>query len=195
MQNQKHHLIFEGAELVGKSFLISQIYDYLEKKYNTNKTILNGCHWINADVGIFGTRYGKKVIKNYVCILKTLKNENVIFEKFYLSDLVYNKLYNNKNINYKYTERKLKKLNTKIILIVVKDKKVFSERINDRLKNTPHYERILQKAENYWEQQNEYIKLVKKSGLESLVIDFSTPLDQKFVKKQVNKILEFIGEK
>ena len=51
---KNNHLIFEGCELVGKSYLISKIYDFLEKKYNKNKNILDGCHWINSDIGIFG---------------------------------------------------------------------------------------------------------------------------------------------
>jgi len=29
----KHHLIFEGAELAGKTWLMSQIYNYLQPKY------------------------------------------------------------------------------------------------------------------------------------------------------------------
>ena len=32
---KNHHLIFEGPELVGKSFVIAQIYDFLEKKHNS----------------------------------------------------------------------------------------------------------------------------------------------------------------
>ena len=39
-----HHLIFEGAELSGKSWIMSQIYNYLEPKYNQSKDILDGCH-------------------------------------------------------------------------------------------------------------------------------------------------------
>jgi hypothetical protein len=30
------HLIFEGAELAGKSWLMSRVYDYLERKDNKN---------------------------------------------------------------------------------------------------------------------------------------------------------------
>ena len=55
MKNPKHNIIFEGPELVGKSYLMSQIYDYLEPKYNSGGKIMDGCHWFNCDVGIFGT--------------------------------------------------------------------------------------------------------------------------------------------
>ena len=51
-----HHLIFEGAELSGKSWLISQVYNYLEPKYNQSDFILDGCNWFNCDVGIYGTK-------------------------------------------------------------------------------------------------------------------------------------------
>ncbi len=196
MKNNKiHHLIFEGAELVGKSFIISQIYDYLEKKYNSNSKILNGCHWFNVDVGILGTPDGKKIIKKYIEILEILKNKNTIFEKFHITDKIYNEIYNHKKINYSVEENILKKLNTKIILVTVKNENIFKERISDRLKNIPHYKRILQKPKYYFEQQKIYIKKMQKSKLDSLIIDMSTPLDKKFVKKQVSKILKFINEK
>ncbi len=193
MKNKtSHKLIFEGAEMVGKSFVISQIYNYLEKKYNSNTKILNGCHWFNCDVGIFGTKNGKKIIDEYINILKILKNKNTIFEKFYLTDQVYNKLYNKKNINYQKQEKELKKLNAKIILLTVKNKKVFQDRIPDRLNNISHYQRVVQTTENYWKQQEEYLNLIKKSKLEYLIVDSTELLNKKFVKNLVDKILKFI---
>jgi len=192
MKKNKQHLIFEGAELVGKSFLAAQIYNFLEKKDNSNKKILNGCHWFNCDVGIFGGPYGKKVINKYIDILKILKNKNVIFEKFHLSDMVYNKLYNNKLINYQKEEQLLKKLNSKIILITVGDKKIFEQRIINRIKNVPHYQRIAQPAENYLKQQELYLEFIKKSQLKNLIIDFSKPLNKNFVKRQIKTILNWI---
>ena len=185
------HIIFEGAELVGKSFIMSQVYDFLEKKYNTHPKILNGCHWFNCDVGVFGTLYGKKCIVEYIKILKILKNQNVLFEKFHLADVVYNKLYNKKNINYSKEEKILKKLNTKIILLTVKDKKIFEKRINDRLNLYPHYKRILQTSHDYWQQQKLYLELVQKSKLDYLVIDSSKLPNS----KTTNDILAWIGEK
>ncbi|MFC1622430.1 hypothetical protein ACFL1Y_00330 [Patescibacteria group bacterium] len=194
MKNKKHHLIFEGAELVGKSFLTSQIYDILEKKYNSSDKILNGCHWFNCDVGIFGSKNGKKIINEYIKIIEILKDKNVLLEKFYLTDQVYNELYNKKKINYSKQEEQLKKLNTKIILLTVNNKKIFAERITDRLNNVSHYSRVVQKSEDYWQQQEKYLELIKKIKLQYLILDFSTPLDKKFIQQQVNKILEFIKE-
>jgi len=134
-----HHIIFEGAELSGKSYLMSQVYDYLEPKYNNNGGVLDGCHWLNCDVGIYGTKHGKSVIKNYMGIAKELKNKNLLFEKFYISDIIYNRIHRKKEISYKYIEQKLKKLNFKTVLVVFpEDEKVLQERIKDRLNLYPH---------------------------------------------------------
>src|SRR5512145_322970 len=73
-----HHLIFEGAELSGKSWLMSQIYDRLEPKYNRNKNILDGCHWFNCDVGVYGTEHGKPVIEHFCRIFAELQDKNLL---------------------------------------------------------------------------------------------------------------------
>ena len=81
----KHHLIFEGAELAGKSWLMSQIYNYLEPKYNQSGYLLDGCHWFNCDVGVYGTKHGRPIIEFYLKIFNELKNSNLLIEKFHLS--------------------------------------------------------------------------------------------------------------
>jgi len=187
----KHHLIFEGAELAGKSWLMSQIYNNLEPKYNKNKKLLDGCHWFNSDVGVYGTKHGKIVINNYLNIFDELKNKNLIVEKLHISDIVYNRLHRKKEINYKNIENKLKKLNFKIILITFpNNKKILKQRIQDRLNLYPHYERILRSPEWYINQQKEYLKELKKSKLKSLIIKTNQLPD----KSLVNKILNWIGE-
>ncbi|MFH1191926.1 MAG: hypothetical protein V1655_00445 [bacterium] len=185
-----HHLIFEGAELAGKSWLISRVYDFLETKYNQEKIILDGCHWFNSDVGIFGTENGKFCIEKYIEILEHLKNKNIIFEKLHISDIVYNRIYRNKELNYSETEKKLARLNTKIILCAFKeDEKMILKRIEERLNLYPHYKRILRKPKWYIAQQREYIKEIKKTKLPYLIIDSSElPGDQH------EKILKWIGE-
>ena len=193
MKNKtSHKLIFEGAEMVGKSFVISQIYNYLEKKYNSNTKILNGCHWFNCDVGVYGTDRGKLVINNYVKIFKELKDKNILVEKLHLADIIYNRLHQNKKVDYNTVEKQLKKLNFKIVLITFpEDEKILKERIKDRLAIYPHYERILQKPEWYINQQREYIKEIKKSKLEYLIIR----TDKLPNNKLVVEILNFIKEK
>lgn len=187
-----HHLIFEGAELAGKSWLMSQVYDRLELKYNQNKVILDGCHWFNCDVGVYGTKHGKPVIKNYLNIFKELKNKNLLVEKFHLSDVVYNRLHRQKEINYKEFEKKLKVLNFKIILITFpENKKILEARIKDRLNLYPHYEKILRSPEWYIGQQKEYLKEIKRIGLPYLIIKTNKLPDDKLTLK----ILKWIKEK
>ena len=187
-----HHLIFEGAELSGKSWLMSQVYDWLEPKYNKNKAILDGCHWFNCDVGVYGTKHGKPVIKNYLKIFKELEQKNLLIEKFYLSDKIYNSLHFGKKIDYQAIEKNLSVLNFKIILVTFpEDKKLLKARIRDRLNLYPCYERILRDPEWYIEQQREYLKEIQKIGLPYLIIKTDKLPDGKLV----NEILKWIREK
>ncbi|NCF75020.1 MAG: hypothetical protein GWO87_00855 [Xanthomonadaceae bacterium] len=186
-----HHIIFEGAELAGKSFLMSQIYDYLEPKYNKNKKVLDGCHWFNCDVGVYGTKYGKPVIKNYLKIFQELKNKNLLIEKFYISDKIYNRLNNYREVKYKEIERKLFGLNFKIILVVFpENKRILEKRIEDRLNLYPHYERILRNYKWYIKQQKEYLKETKKSKLPYFIVETKKLPDNNLTKK----ILKWIKE-
>ncbi|MBU4257111.1 hypothetical protein KKC04_01730 [Patescibacteria group bacterium] len=183
MERKTHHLIFEGAELAGKSWLMSQVYDYVEPKYNKNKIILDGCHWFNCDVGVYGTKHGKPVINSYLKIFKELQNKNLLIEKFHLSDKVYNKLHNNKSINYKPVEQILKKLNFKIVLVVFPENKdLLKKRIQDRLSLYPHYERILKNPGWYIGQQKEYLKEINKTLLPHLIIKTDRLPDNNLVK-------------
>ena len=186
-----HHLIFEGAELSGKSWIMSQVYNYLEPKYNQSKDVLDGCHWFNTDIGVFGTEFGKGVIKNYLRIFKVLEEKNIIVEKFHISDFIYNQIYNNKNINYKPQEQKLSGLGFKIILIKFKpNKSLLEKRIQDRLNLYPHYKNILKTPEWYINQQEKYEKAVELSILPVLPIETNILPS----KKHIEKILGWIGE-
>lgn len=186
-----HHLIFEGAELAGKSWLMSQIYNHLEPKYNKSGYVLDGCHWFNTDVGIFGTKNGKSIINNFINIFDDIQDSNILVEKFYLSDQIYNKLHRNKAITYPKIEEKLLTLNFKIILITFpEDKEILENRIQDRLNIYPHYKNILKSANWYIEQQKEYIKTVKNSKLPYLIVNTNQLPDDTLTKQ----ILNWIGE-
>src|SRR3989338_11206276 len=188
----RHHLIFEGAELTGKSWLMSRLYDFLEPKYNRSGYLLDGCHWFNCDLGIYGSRHGKPVIAAYLKIFSELKNKNLLAEKFHLSDLVYSRLHRRREINYGGVEKKLLRLGFKIILVTLpENKKAIRSRIRDRLKIYPHYERILRDPGWYIRQQREYLKEIKRSALPSLTVKTGRLPDQNLV----NKILKFIHEK
>lgn len=188
---KKHHLIFEGCELSGKSYLISEVYKRLEKKYNQDKRLLDGCHWINCDVGIFGTTNGRFFINKYIEILKGLKNKNIIFEKFHIADIVYQKMLNNKTVNYQKEEKMLLALETKVIFLRVDpSKKLFQQRLKDRLSLYPHYKKIAKNPEWYIQQQEKYAKAIQKTTLPYLEIDTTT-----LPTNNWQKILTWIGEK
>ncbi len=188
----RHKIIFEGAELSGKSYLMSQVYNYLEPKYNTNNKILNGCHWFNCDVGLYGTKYGKIVLEKYIELIEHLEETNIIMEKFHLTEAVYQKLYNNIDFNFNDIENRLNKKKVKIILTTYnEDIKLIKKRLKDRLDLYPHYKRIAQKPEKYIEQQKLYLKLLRKSKLDYLIINSSKLPDNNLT----NKILKFIKEK
>ncbi len=182
-----HHLIFEGAELSGKSWIMSQVYEYLEEKNNTSQDVMNGCHWFNCDNAVFGSEKGKFVIEQYLNIFTELKERNLILEKFHISDVVYNRMYNNKEINYKTLENELKLLNFKIVFIKFPEKtEVLEKRIEDRLNLYPHYRRILKTSEWYISQQQEYEKEIKRSILDSITIETDKLPDLDVIEKIKN---------
>lgn len=191
VNNMPHHLIFEGAELTGKSWLMSQIYTFLETNYSQEKNILDGCHWFNSDIGIFGTKNGKFCIEKYAEILENLKDRNVLFEKFYISDIIYNRLHKNTEVLYSDIENKLLELDTKIILCIIEENEnLIKKRIQDRLNLYPHYKRILQTPEWYINQQREYLKEIKKTKLPYLIVDMT-----EIPNNKCEDILKWIGEK
>jgi len=186
-----HHLIFEGAELTGKTWLMSQVYNYLEPKYNKSGYLLDGCHWFNCDIGVYGTEHGRPIIELYLKIFNELKNSNLLIEKFHLSDIVYNRLHRQKEINYRGLEKKLKSMNFKIILITFpEDIKLLRKRAVDRLNLYPHYKKILRQPEWYIKQQREYLKEIKKSSRPYLIIKTEKLPDDSLTKK----ILSWINE-
>ena len=151
---------------------MSQVYNHLETKSNTSKNLLNGCHWINCDVGVFGGPQGKAMINEYINILKILKNQNVILEKLHISDIVYQKMYSNKNVNYQLEEKKLNVLSTKLIFLKVEpSEKLFAARLKDRISLYPHYKRIAKPPVWYIKQQEFYLAEIKKTKLPYLEIE------------------------
>jgi len=190
--NSKHKIIFEGAELAGKSYLMSQIYNNIEPKYNSGGHILDGCHWFNLDVGVYGTSFGQKALSRYMELFEDLKDTNLMAEKFHLTETVYQKLYHNYDFDYSDIEARLKKLNAKIILVTFdKSEELIKHRLEDRLKLYPHYKSIMQTPAAYIRQQELYEDLISKSKLDHLVVNASKLPNPSLV----DKILEFLGEK
>ncbi|MCD4760424.1 hypothetical protein K8R42_00830 [bacterium] len=190
--NPKHNIIFEGPELAGKSYLMSQIYNHLEPKYNSGGKIMDGCHWFNCDVGIFGTKFGTMALMKYLELLEDINDTNVMLEKFHLTEAVYQKLYHNQDFDYSEIEDRLKKINTKIILVTFnEDESLLKRRLEDRLDLYPHYERIAQTPADYIKQQKLYLDLIKKCKLEYLVVNASQLPNPDLV----DEILKFLKEK
>lgn len=187
-----HKIIFEGAELSGKSYIMSQIYNHIEPKYNSGGKILDGCHWFNCDVGLYGTKHGQIVINKYLELLENLQDINIILEKFHITEYVYQKLYNNQEYDFAKIEARLKKLDAKIILTsFAEDEDLIKHRLQDRINLYPHYAQIAQNPSEYIKQQQVYLDIIKKSKLDYLVVDSSELPNQKLV----DNILKFLGEK
>lgn len=168
------HLIFEGAELSAKSFLISTIYPVLEKRDHTYPNVLDGCYWFNSDVGIFGTDKGPAVISKYVEMAEVLKEKNILFEKLHISDAIYQKSYRGVDTDYTFIEARLKTLGFKIVLTTFREEEeLIRKRLEERIKLYPHYARIAKPVSFYLQQQELYRTAVKNSILPYLEVDMS----------------------
>jgi len=187
----QHHLIFEGPELAGKSWIMSQVYERLEAKYHQSDVFLDGCHWFNCDLGIYGTEQGKGVIENYIKIFEELRDKNILVEKFHLSDIVYSAIHRNQKLDYNEIEDKLSDLGFKIVLVTFSEnRELIAGRLADRLNLYPHYGRISKTVDGYLEQQQRYIAEIEKTRLSHLTIETDMLPDENLPKQ----ILEWIGE-
>src|SRR3989344_5501330 len=169
-----HLLLFEGSELTGKSFLMSQLYDWLEKKYNSDPNLLNGCHWLNCDIGILGDRYAGWCLNKLAEMVEPMTDRNIIIEKFHLSDLAYRAFHQLPEISYNELEARLAKRQAKIIFTRINpDPALFEQRLKDRLQLYPHYARIAKTPAQYIKLQELYEHYLQRSQLPSLTIDSS----------------------
>jgi thymidylate kinase len=184
------HLILEGAELSGKSWVLSQLYSNLEPAGATNPDVLDGCYWFNCDLGFFGTAPAPQILPNYLKIFQALAAKNILVEKFHLSELVYDELYNTGRYRYfladdfEHIERRLQDLDFKIVLLTFpEDRELLARRLEDRLKLYPHYRRIAKTPEFYLKQQALYLERLKASSLEYLVLEAAHFPDDELVGK------------
>lgn len=192
MKNPKHKIIFEGPELAGKSYLMSEVYKHIEPRYNSGGHILDGCHWLNLDVGLYGTPLGGAAINNYINLFEDLESANVMAEKFHITEAVYQKLYHDKDFDFSSIDDRLAKLNTRIVLTIFdEDEKLLEHRLKDRLNLYPHYKKIAQAPSAYIKQQRLYLDLIKKSKLDYLIINSSKLPNPGLVEQ----ILHFLREK
>ncbi len=170
-----HHLIFEGAELSGKSFLMSQVYPILESASSSPENFLDGCFWINSDIGVMGGEFGEAMLKKYVEIADILKDRSIMFEKLHLTDMVYRTLSGKSLPDYSHIENVLAELNFKIVLTTFNQQEdLIKVKLADRLSHFPHYENIAREPEYYFRQQELYKEFVKKSRLPHIEINLHT---------------------
>ena len=121
-----------------------------------------------------------------------MREANIIMEKLHLTEAVYQKLYNKIDFDFFNIEKRLKKEKVKIILTIYdEDEKLIKKRLKERLELYPHYKRIAQEPTQYIEQQRLYLKLLKKSKLDYLIINTSKLPDDNLT----TKVLKFIKEK
>ena len=183
-------LIVEGAELTGKSYVISQVYEYIEQRYNTDPRFLNGCHWFNCDVGIFGGSYGRLCIEKYVELAEALRDRHLIFEKFHITDAAYHQLYKHSIMNYADIEKRLTLVGAKVLFCSIEaSEELFARRLSDRIGLYPHYRRIAKEPREYIQQQQEYQSLIQQSTLPVLTVDTTTLPNPEAVKK----IIDWLG--
>jgi len=183
-----HHLLFEGAELTGKSFTIYGVWNFLEQKYNSGENTMDGCTWFNADVGVFGSADGPALVDAYMAIARKLAHKNIIFEKLHLTDFIYSGGAHAEA--FARAERALQELDFKLVLTeVAPNQALFEKRLKERLVGMPSYARIAKSPEAYINAQEQYRALAKKSCLPRLTVD-NTQLPNDNAKC----ILRWIGE-
>lgn len=175
MKHKQHKLIIEGSELVGKSFITHELYTHLEPQQTSEQQyLLDGCHWFNCDVGVFGTPKGATIINHYLHIAQEFDSAHIIFEKFHISDQVYSKHYRATEVDHHKTEERLLVQGFKIIFLEIdEDPNLFEKRLQDRLNLYPHYKKIAQTAKNYIELQKTYQHYIEQSLLPTLKLNTS----------------------
>src|SRR3954463_8964442 len=71
-------LIFEGAELVGKSTLTSATYQRLVHAYTSSNEILDGCYYLYCDIGIFSTSLARDYLFHMAKIAELMRYHNIV---------------------------------------------------------------------------------------------------------------------
>ncbi len=167
-------IIFEGVELAGKSWVMSQLYPILEQQNSTSSIFLNGCLWFNCDIGLLGDTNSQTFIDSQIKLAENIPDKTMLWEKFHISDAAYREFHGLEKISYNTIERQLLDLGAKIIFCRINpDEELFRQRLADRLRLYPHYQRIAKSPADYIRLQTVYEQLVAESKLPSLTLDTS----------------------
>lgn len=177
-------LIFEGAELVGKSTLTSAMYQKLVHAYTTSHEILDGCYYLYCDIGIFSTPLARDYIFHMAKIVELMKQRNVVLDKFHLADEVYQLEYRDNEVSHRWVEEEiLRPLDVRMVLVTVSEEHL-EQRLQQRLQSDPHYALIQKPFDFYKRMQERYLQAIQHTTLEWLQVDGSVP-----PAENVNRIL------
>lgn len=175
-------LIFEGAELVGKSTLTSATYQRLVHAYTSSNQILDGCYYLYCDIGVFSTPLARDYLFHMAKIIELMKHRNVVLDKFHLSDEVYQDEYHRKVVSHRWVEDEiLRPLDTRIILVTVSEEHL-EQRLQQRLKSDPHYALIKKPFDFYKRMQERYLQKIQDTTLEWLQVDGALPPEENVTK-------------
>ncbi len=175
-------LIFEGAELVGKSTLTSATYQRLVHAYTSSNQILDGCYYLYCDIGVFSTPLARDYLFHMAKIIELMKQRNVVLDKFHLSDEVYQDEYHGKVVSHRWVEDEiLRPLDTRIILVTVSEEHL-EQRLQQRLKSDPHYALIKKPFDFYKRMQERYLQKIQDTTLECLQVDGALPPEENVTK-------------
>jgi Thymidylate kinase len=171
-------LIFDGAELAGKSTLTAAMYQRIVHAYTSSDEILDGCYYLYCDIGIFSTPLARDYIFHMAKIVELMKQRNVVMDKFHLADEVYQQEYRGKTVSHRWVEEEiLQPLGTRLILVTVSEEHL-EQRLQQRLKSDPHYALIQKPFEFYRRMQERYLQAIQHTTLEWLQVDGSLPPEE-----------------
>ena len=171
-------LIFEGAELVGKSTLTSATYQRLVHAYTSSNQILDGCYYLYCDIGVFSTPLARDYLFHMAKIVELMRYHNVVLDKFHLADEVYQQEYRGKKVSHRWVEEDiLGPLGTRIVLVTLSEDKL-EERLQQRLKTDPHYALIQKPFDFYKRMQERYLQAIQNTTLEWLQVDGALPPEE-----------------
>ncbi|PIZ47396.1 hypothetical protein CO180_00340 [candidate division WWE3 bacterium CG_4_9_14_3_um_filter_41_6] len=165
-----HNLIVEGIELVGKSYFIHDLWNAIENENNSGQGILDGCIWINTDVGLYGTQDGWQLIDKNVELAKVLTHRNIIFEKLHLTQHLYTQQ-KQKELFKRYDDILLSLGFKVIVLTIDEDESLIEKRLKERLQSNQSYKRIAKDPSWYLEKQAGLLEIASKTSLPVLKLN------------------------
>lgn len=181
-------LIFEGAELAGKSTLTQATYQRLVHAYTTSNEILDGCYYLYCDIGVFSTPLAHDYLLYMAKIIELMRQRNVVVDKFHLSDQVYQMEYRHRRVDHRWVEDEiLWPIDARIVLVTV-DAEHLAGRLEERLVSDPHYALIQKPIDFYKRMQDKYLAAIKGVTLPYLIVDGAQP-----VESVVNEALAWAG--